>query len=185
MTRNNQPLEMNEGQRLIIAMLADLARPEAQRELDHDLIGNAVADGHSWMVRWRHDGMFEDEVSPDVVEDVARILTMWRFVEDAHQGFDATQKAEFEAGLLHDFDKNPTYDGFDGNNETDHYGVARRMVEDLGRFPEFSGRTHNSHTPTRDRYLAMYIELKSKPEMNGGAPLTPGELAEVVNAGRV
>ena len=185
MSQHNRPLDMNYAQRLIVAMLADLARPEAGRELDHEFIGAAVASGNSWMVRWKYDGLFEDDVDPDVVGQVARSLNMWRMVEQAHSNFDAAEKAEFDAALYHDFDQDPKYEGFDGNNESSHYGVASRMVEDLGRFNEFAGRDHNSHMPTVDRYRAMAHELERKPVMNGGAGLTPAELADVVNAGRV
>ncbi|WP_409457148.1 YfbU family protein [Pseudomonas oryzihabitans] len=48
-----------------------------------------------------------------------------------------------------------TFIGFDGNNETTHYGIAGHLIDDLKRFSRFSGRSLNSHCLLLDVYRRM------------------------------
>ena len=65
-----------------------------------------------------------------------------------------------------------TFLGFDGNNETEHMGIAMFLVRDMDRFSSFKGRDLNSHMPLLDAYRRMlqtFLPIRST--------LTGGELS--------
>ena len=45
--------------------------------------------------------------------------------------------------------------GFDGNYETQYMGIAMHLVDSMGRFSRFKGRSFNSHMPKVARYAVM------------------------------
>ena len=48
------------------------------------------------------------------------------------------------------------FQGFDGNYETEHMGVARFLINDMNRFERFKKRELNSHVPSVQRYGRMF-----------------------------
>ena len=82
------------------------------------------------------------------------------------------------------FGKNPRFNGFDGNNETEHMGVARFLIEDLERFSSFKKRDLNSHMPTLVGYRRMLrIFLPLRPGLTGGV-LTASQIIDLLKARR-
>jgi len=45
------------AEKLQIAMMCDLAKPEQKRELDYDFIRDAVESDDIWAVAWRYPGL--------------------------------------------------------------------------------------------------------------------------------
>ena len=78
---------------------------------------------------------------------------MWSFLEEGYETLSDKDKERVkkEAGLFGDV----RFSGFDANNETTHYGIARFLVERLERFERFEGRRLNSHSPSIDMYRRM------------------------------
>jgi uncharacterized protein YfbU (UPF0304 family) len=49
----------------------------------------------------------------------------------------------------------PKFIGFDGNNEGEYLGIARFLINKMGRFESFKGRDLNSHSPKVANYRHM------------------------------
>lgn len=79
---------------------------------------------------------------------------MWDDLERSYDALSPSDQTALEQrfGALA---KNPKFDGFDGNRETEYMGIASFMIEKLGRFQGFAGRGLNSHTPTVETYRRM------------------------------
>ena len=191
-----EPVETTGAQKLIIAMLCDqgkmlqrlLGEDTIAHNFDYDLIYQGVTDGQSWMLRWKYGHVFNDggtgEADPETVQQVARNFTMWSFIERSVANWTPEQTADFESRVER-HETTPRYDGYDGNAE-DEYGIASRMVEDVGRFQEFENRDHNAHMPTAERYRRMERAWREVWERMGHntRDMTPEEVANVIIAGR-
>ena len=148
-------LHFSDGEKLIIAMLADLQKPPAKREIDTDEVMDAIYGGHLWALKWEMTGLFHNHVdAPGAVSLVVDTLDMWSFIEEAVEKFsDAERKRlQAEVGPL---GKDPKFIGFDGNYETEYLGIASHLVNRLNRFERFKGRELNSHCPLVSRYARM------------------------------
>ena len=105
-------------------------------------------------------GIFHNHVdAPASVRQVADILDMWSFIYEALEELSNDQIQE-----LNDNESlsQPAFLGFDGNNETEHMGIARFMIDHMGRFERFKNHEMglNSHMPTVSRYLAMHRKFE-------------------------
>jgi uncharacterized protein len=141
---------MTPAEKLTLLMLADLMKAlKVESDLEPDFIRETVLRGQTWALGWQYPVLdVREEPAQGVVEEVGRIMSMWRVVEDSYAALDPAEQAKVRASY---FDTEPKFDGFDGNNEGDHFGVALFLVNHLERFQEFKGRDLNSHHPTLDR----------------------------------
>ena len=149
---------MSDGERLIAVMLADLMQHlDVKGELDPALIKAAIVAKDYWILRRQYSGLFNDEAgTPDaVVAEVIDILEMMSILERSIEALPAPQRAAAQADPFH------RWNGFDGNYETQHLGVAQTLIEEFGHFPLFRGRGMNSHFPTLDRYRRMHMVFQS------------------------
>ena len=182
----NQEIKMTEAERLLTFLLTEIAKSPNRRELsddDLDLISKAVREGHTWSLRGKFSGVFgASSANARKVEQVARNFAMFSFIERAVANFTPAEQKQFEA-KVESHDSDPRYRGYDGNNE-EEYGIAYFMVEDLGHFAEFKGRSHNSHSGVAATYAKM--EQAFRPMLSGlhNRNLTPDEVALIVNAKR-
>lgn len=177
-------IKFTDSERLIVAMLADLAKPAKDREIDFDFVNSSVFNGHTWALKWEFTGIFpsEDDTEEDV-KHVSDTLYTWEFVERAFADFDSAQEAEYYAAV--DSQHPPKFSGFDGNNETGLMGIARHLIERMNRFQHFKGRGLNSHMTTTQRYRQMNHEFaRVLPQLSSGRNLTPLEVAAIISAGR-
>ena len=128
-------------------------------ELDSTFILNAVLGGHFWALNWQYTGLFHGhEDTPAAVSEVADILGMWSTIEYDLEALSDKDKAQVkeQAGSAQ-------FRGFDGNNETEHLGVARFMINEMDRFTEFKGRDLNSHgelLSMHHRMLAVFEPMR-------------------------
>lgn len=179
------PVDLTDGQRLIIAMLADLAQSPENRQIDHEFIAQAVSSGQSWSVRWKYSHLLNNdgEMDPVKVRSVARNFTMWRIIERSVDNWNNEEKGRYREKVA-EYDHDPKYKGYDGNNE-DECSIAHHMVEELGRFSEFSGRSHNAHMLTAEIYGRMeaaFNDIWSQRDTVRDAILSPDEVALIINA---
>jgi uncharacterized protein YfbU (UPF0304 family) len=157
--RGDNHLQLDRPQKLMTWMLAEiLARvgKPSDRVEKVDLILNALYGGHLWALDWELSGVLHDyQDSPRAVTEVVDTLDMWDFVESAVKKL-GTEDRKRLADEVEFVGKNPRFMGYDGNNETQHMGIANFLVQDLDRFSRFKGRDMNSHMPMRERYRQMF-----------------------------
>ena len=152
----DRQIRLSDGEKLILVMLCGIYKhQDIHGEADPDLVLASIFDGHSWGLDWGINGLFHDEEdSPRTVQEVGQILEMWWTIELAYEGFSAEEKEQInDEDLL--FKSDVSFPGFDGNEESEHCSVAKFMVDGLGRFSDFKGRSLNSHHPTLEGYRRM------------------------------
>ena len=78
------------------------------------------------------------------------------------------------------------FPGFDGNNEAEHLGIARFLINDLDRFSRFreGHRDLNSHHPTLESYGRMLRVFEPIRQTLIGRRLSVNELAAILNGRR-
>jgi uncharacterized protein YfbU (UPF0304 family) len=93
---------------------------------------------------------------------VVDILDMWSFIEHAYEELSDEQRTTLERDA-EPFGDNPKFQGFDGNNESEHMSTAMFLVNDLDRFDQFKGRSFNCHHSslnTHRRMLAAFEPIR-------------------------
>lgn len=164
-------LSFTPEQRFIIALLCDLYKEPHKRELNPDLVMNAVYGGQDWALTWQYGGIFPGEVDkPEKVSFVVDTLDMWSFIESGYAKLSVDDKDKVKAAVPYLGDEGPRFTGFDGNNESEYLSIARMMVEQLGRFSSLKDRgSLNSHMPVIARYREMLVSWRDiRPTLSKG-----------------
>ena len=177
-------MKLSEGERLILYMLCDLYKALGVKgEIDPELVGNAVVNGDLWLIEDEYHGLFPtQETSRSVVNEVIDILDMWRFIERSVAQFNKSELDQLTSRpKLRP--SPPEFVGFDGNNESDHFHVARTIVEKRKLFTEFADRELNSHHPILDEYHRMYAVFSTIRPLLADREMTLDELVSVLEAG--
>lgn len=147
-------MKLSDGEKIIIAMLADIHKAlkiEGETDVKHLLA--SIYGGHLWSLKWDWTGLLHDhEDDPVVVQQTTDILDMWSFIERSFEPLSDEDKGKVRAA---NFNHDPKFAGFDGNNEN-HFGVAKHLIDDMGRFAEYEGRYLNSHSERVSVYLRMF-----------------------------
>ena len=147
--------KLTDGEKLIIAMIADLGRSEDRREIDTNRILEAIYGGHLWALKWDHPWLLNDyQDTPGAVSFVVDVLDMWSFIESAWKRF-SEEEQRLVADELGYSDPIIEFSGFDGHTEGTYIGIARHLIENMGRFSGFKGRDFDSHIPKSGRYTRM------------------------------
>ena len=153
-----QPNEiyLSNPEKLMTYMLCEMMKKMGgSDEINPDFIERVIVGGHYWALGWEMQGIFHNHIdAPAAVKEVVDILDMWSFVEEAFADLSAKEQKELKDSKDH---SQPSFLGFDGNNETEHMGIARFMIDQMGRFQHFKDHEMglNSHMPVLGRYLAM------------------------------
>lgn len=149
-------MNFSDGEKLIILMLSELyEKLGVEGEVEPDFIKSAIFSDQLWGLKWKYSGIpFGESDDPEIVKEVVNILDMWSFIEHAYSQLTDEQKTQLEIDA-NPFGKNPRFQGFDGNNETEYMGTAMFLVNELDRFEEFKGRSFNSHSPSIDMHHRM------------------------------
>ena len=177
-----KPLKLSDGEKLILIMLGEIYKNlKLKGEIDPELIGDAIYGGHYWGLKWQHSGVFHDhEDSEEAVSEVVNILDMWSFLEEGYKKLSATDKARVEAEAT-PFGKDVRFPGFDGNNETEHLGIARFLIEKLGRFSSFGKRDLNSHWQSIETYRRMLPVFEPIRRKLTGRSLSASEIVAILS----
>lgn len=159
-------MNVSDGEKLILLMLSELyEKLEIDGEVEPDFIRSSIFSNNTWSIPWKYVGIsFENQETPEIVYEVLNILDMWSFIERSYAELSDEDKAKVIEGAA-PFGENPSFPGFDGNNESEYMGKASFIVNELERFEEFKGRNFNSHCPSIEGYarmLSMYEPIMKK-----------------------
>ncbi|SPA23773.1 conserved hypothetical protein [Cupriavidus taiwanensis] len=149
---------ISDGEKLLLTMMGDLYKALGVKtpEVDPAFIGGVLSGGHYWALDWELQGLFHGHRDRrETVQFVVDVLDMWDFLESAFAKLSPEEK-ERVAIEAEPFGKHVEFAGFDGNNEGEYMGIARFMIEEMGRFSKFKGRALNSHYPSVATYARMY-----------------------------
>ena len=176
-----EKVSISGGERLILTLLCDLHKyHKISGEGDPDFTMEAILGGHYWAFEWEMQGLFHGHIDKEqTLRDTVNYLDMWSFLEEAYAEMTDEQKTEVAEGTGRDGDIR--FMGFDGNNETEHMSIARFLIEQMGRFTRFQGRSLNSHCPSIDQYRRMYSAFDGIPQKLLGRRMTPAEVISVIN----
>jgi len=173
-------MQISNSEKLILLMLADIYKHLGiEGEIDAAFVKSVISHDQPWALNWEYPLLFDEEPTPAAVTEVGEILQMWSFIEAAYKKLTPEKKALVEAEA-NPFGRDVQFRGFDGNNESKHFSIARFLIDDLGRFDEFSGRDLNSHTPLLDAYQRMLTVSNS---LNMGS-LAAENIIELLNAAK-
>lgn len=175
-------LNPSRSEKLIIWLLTELLRQQEDYEDQKTvkLIQDAIYGGHFWALEWTLTGLFDPQnAKPHEVDFVARTMTMWRQIERAAAKWSDKDRdhVEAEAG---EWNRDPKFDGFDGNQEGPYFSIAKFLVQKMERFEEFKDRSLNSHSNRVAEYRAMlsvYDSIESTPTRDG---LSIGEVIKIL-----
>lgn len=172
------------GEKLIVGMLCDLLKQfSVDRTIDPSFVESALFSGHHWAIEWQYPGVSERPDRLETLEEVLDVLQMWRVLEYSYDRLPEEEKAlvKDQARLMGD---ELLFRGFDGNEETEHLGVALFLIEEMERYEEFKGRTLNTHSPTLYKYRPMVktFETKMREAPIGQVDLSAKQIAEVLNS---
>jgi uncharacterized protein len=151
-------MKLTDGEKLILIMLSEIhEKLGIKNGIDPKFVQTAIYHDMLWALRWKYSGVpFERGENPTSVSEVLKILDMWRFVEESYEKLSPSDKNRV-AIEAQPFGKHVRFQGFDGNNETEHFGIAQFLVNEMGEFSHFKDRDLNSHLPlSLDTYKRMY-----------------------------
>lgn len=178
---NRHTVKLSDGEKLLIAMVADLGKPEPKRQIDTKKILDALYGGHYWSLKWDHEWLLNDyEDSPGAVSFVVDVLDMWSFIEEAFQQFSKADRKRLmdELGRTYEVVEFP---GFDGNHEGTYMGIAMHLVESMGRFARFKGRSLNSHMRKVEGYARMTRKFEPmRSDFSRGSHLSVDQVIELL-----
>jgi len=174
-------MKFTDGEKLIILMLSEMyEKLGINGEIDPEFIKSAIFNDQLWGLRWKYSGIpFEDVKDPEIVKEVVDILDMWSFIEHSYQNLSGEDKSKLEKDAA-PFGKDPKFQGFDGNNETEYMGTAMFIVNDLDRFEEFKSRSFNSHCPSLGSHRRMLSAFEPIRKKLASRPLSLDDLTTIL-----
>jgi len=122
-------MQLSDGEKLIILMLADIYKAQKIKgDFDPKFIESTIHNDQLWGFNWQYTGIpFGPYQTPQSVKDVGNILDMWMMIEEGHKKLTPSDKKQLEKDA-EPFGKNPKFLGFDGNNETDLMTIAHYRI---------------------------------------------------------
>lgn len=180
--RSGRDTKISDGEKLILSMLSDLYKHEKVKTgIDPSFVMEAIYGGHYWGLGWQYQGLLHDHVdSQHTVTEVVNVLDMWSFIERGYQRLSEEDKIRVEKEAP-PFGKNPRFAGFDGNNETEHMGIAGFLIDKLDRFATFDGRDLNSHHPSIETYRRMLRVFEPVRRTLTGGDLGVAQIIAILN----
>lgn len=172
-------MNLTAAEKLIIELLCDCLKGK-ESEYDVEFLKNAIGQDMTWAIPFKYETLNEGLERPRYVQEVFAILETYRWIHDTSRtlGADFTKIVESIKG---DLWVPPTFDGFDGNNESAYLGASKMIVDDLARYQEQTGNTNNTHAPRLDAYIRTanaYMKLRIKTDQYY-PPQTEENLKEV------
>jgi uncharacterized protein YfbU (UPF0304 family) len=180
---SERSVRFSDGEKMLILMMSDLFKRLNLRggDTDPEFLAKVIFNGHYWAPKWEMQGVFHDHVDdPEEVRYVADVLDMWTLIERAYESFTEEEKKALldETGVRAESVRFP---GFDGNNETSQLGIARFLIEEMGRFQTFKGRGLNSHHPREERYRRMLERFGPMRRSMAGSGLSARQVNELLS----
>lgn len=175
-------MKLTDGEKLIILMLTEMyEKLQIEGETEPGFLRSAIFNDHLWGIRWKYSGIpFEHAEDPPIVREVVDILDMWSFIEYAYAKLNDQEQRQL-ALAAKPFGENPRFNGFDGNNESEHMSVAMFLVNQLERFQEFKGRSFNCHHPSLDTHRRMLAAFEPLRSSLADSSLSVDQLAKILS----
>ncbi len=126
--------------------------------------------------------MVDEWVSEDMPEKEGRfvieVLDLYRAIEDVKRSTKEIKIQEHRYGI---------FPGFDGNNESEHLGFCRFLIEKQGKFQEQKQYLHkndgmNSHMPMIEKYQRMLEAKKALGARDSWKILTVEQVLIILDA---
>lgn len=176
-------VQFSDGEKLLAMMMRDVYRHlKIKGEIDSDFISEVIHGGHYWAAKMEMGGLFSDyEDDTRDVHFVFDVMDMWNFIEYGYEKLTKKDKDLVEKEA-EPFGKHVKFMGFDGNNETSHMGIARFLVEKMGRWSQFKGRELNSHMPMVATYRRMLRVFEPMRAGLVGTGLDANQLIRILKA---
>lgn len=147
-------LPLTDAERLILAnqyqILSRLEKLESGRENDeYEQLADQLLNGYDFLYQGFIGQIVSDVLSPEQTQHVLDTLNLFSALKASYDNLEPALQEEIDK-------RDVTFQGFDGNNETEEllfaealekagrYSITLRSVEDL-----------NSHFPTNDIYRRM------------------------------
>jgi len=179
-------MKLTNPEKLILLMLSDVYDKLGLDSVDTSLLRSAIYSENTWALDWEMPGVVgsEPDPTPELVTAVVNCLEMWCFIEEAATSFGPEDTARLEREAA-PFGSHVRFTGFDGNNEAKALGIARILIEDMGRFTRFKGRDLNSHAPLLDAYGRMHLVFsRMRNQLSHRNHLSVDQVIELLNAMR-
>ncbi|MDH1477860.1 YfbU family protein [Comamonas thiooxydans] len=181
-TATGRSVQISDGEKLNFMLLRDLVKHlNVPTETNVDFIADTIYGGHYWAPAWEMQGLFHNHADrPEDVSFVVDVLDLWMFIEE---GLEQLSSKEIETIKSSNYGYLPSFDGFDGNNESELMSIALFFVEKMGRFTRFKGRSFNSHAPKADTYRRMVQAFQPiRKTLGFGKPLSAQQINALLNA---
>jgi len=178
------PVEMTDAEKLTLLMLCEIHKALKIKDgVDASFVEHTIYNGNTWALRWQMPGIFDVTETPSgIVTATVDYLDMWDAIERSYKNLSKADKAWLEKEVQY-LGKNPKFNGFDGNSESEYIGVARTLIEKMGRWSNFKDRDLDSHVPMSvDGMARMYAVYESKRLTLGERWLSREELADILKA---
>lgn len=141
-------------------------------ELNQEILSNGYKYNYGDLVEW----MFND--TPDnISEFVWDVFSMYRSLHNSYHELSSEYKDQVDLDDI-------TYQGFDGNEESDYYSYANFILEDMKRFDEIYNNgivELNSHSHKVPAYKKM-LNTWSKIRNDKYSKLTLNQINEIINS---
>ncbi len=176
-------MKLTNPEKLILLMLSEIQEKLGINDHTTKLITKSIYSNNTWALSWELNGVVGDspDETPKEVTEVVHILDMWDFIEESYSSLNQSDKDKIEQDA-EPFGKYVQFIGFDGNNETEHLGIARFLIDDMNRFSRFKGRELNSHSPRLNSNLNMFSVFKKIRPKLGERSLHVDEIIEILKA---
>lgn len=175
---------LSDGEKLVLLMLKDIAQHLKMKgaDLNIDFVSEVIYGGHDWALGWQLPGVFHGhQDNPKHLTFVVNVLAMWDHMERGYEALSEADKA-LVAQMADPLGDDVRFPGFDGNGEAEYLGIARFLVEQMGRFARFKGRGMNSHMPTIDAYERMLALFGGMQKSLIGGELSAQQIIDLLRA---
>lgn len=179
-------MRLSAGEKVILGMLCHLCEHQGVRsDVDPEFVMDAIRGGHHWALEWEYPDLFHRGIDhPTVLAEVVDMLEMWYFMESGYEKLSEQERELVERDSA-PLGKTVKFPGFDGNYETQQLGIAKFLVNRMGRFDRFKGRDLNSHAPLTVAYRRMLPVFESmRWSLTGGGELSGSQITALLQAMR-
>lgn len=125
-----------------------------------------LAGGYELLYPELNVSVSPEPVKDDATREVTDILNMFRAIHSSAKNRGYSPKSSYAE-----------FDGFDGNESSGHYGYAKFVRRQQGRWDELSARPDNSHSSMS---LPHYRDMLERwRNLGGDYDLTPDEIETI------
>ena len=180
-------MEMTPAEKLILIILSEIYEHlgiKGRDGIDTTFVRSMIERNQTWALSWKYPFIFDGKAeTPAVVGEVADILDMWLFIEDAYERLSAEEQDQVR--IKAHLNGDPLFAGFDRHEDVRHVAAARCLLEDLGKFPRFNREVPEStppYTHLLNAYRSMYrVFANIRPKLVGRG-LTATEMIDILTA---